>query len=173
MVFLFSILAQWFSRGVLAQICLNQEHGLYLVVIFCVAVVLGSPVQGYMSDLTSRKRVILVTLSATIGSLLIAAFTFHLFSVGKFSIILGIAVVLNGVFGNIFPASGAALADKTGDKGKSLSYSFVSRYSGLLLPFVLPIPNLAKLLIGVTLGVTALIWVLKEFRENGEVYDSK
>ena len=56
MVFLFSILAQWFSRGVFIQLCLQQEQKVFLSIIFGVAIFLGSPIQGYMSDMTSRKK---------------------------------------------------------------------------------------------------------------------
>ena len=72
------------------------------------------------------------------------------------------------MFGNVFPASGAALSDKTGDGRRSFSYSFVCRYFGLLIPFVLHIPQSGKFLIGILLGVAAFVWILMEV-ESGDI----
>jgi len=167
MVFLLSIIAQWFSRGTLLQIFFQQEATLFLVSIFLGAVVLSSPIQGYMSDLTSRKKVILLSLSAVIVSLLLILIGPKVFSV-KFPVILGIAAVVNGVFGNVFPASGAALADRTGKQAKSLSHSVLCRYLGLGSGVLLPVAQTSKLFFGVALAAIALLWVVWDV-EDGKI----
>jgi len=165
MVFLFSILAQWFSRGVFLQIFFQQEAALFLVSVFLGAVVLGSPIQGYMSDLTSRKKVILLALSAIIGSLLFTLIGPKVFSI-KLPVIFGIAAVINGVFGNVFSASGSALSDRTGNKKKSLFHSFLCRYLGLGSSLFLPISQTNKLFFALSLAATAFLWVTWDVEEE-------
>jgi len=72
------------------------------------------------------------------------------------------------VFGNVFPASGAALADRTGKTRKSLSHSFLCRYLGLGSGLLLPFPQTTKLFLGVALAVVALLWVIWDV-EDGKI----
>lgn len=167
MVFLFSIVAQWFSRGTLLNIFFQQEQPLFLVVTFLGAIILSSPIQGHMSDLTSRKKVILVALSA-VGISMVIALTGPKFSFLKLPVILGISAIINGVFGNVFPASGAALADRTGNDKQSLSHSFLCRYLGLISGLVLPLPQNIKLLFGLIAAAVAFLWVFLDV-ENGKI----
>lgn len=159
MIFLFSIFAQWFSRGVFLQIFFQQEDSLLLIAVLFGAVALSSPIQGRMSDLTSRKKVILMGLAFTIASLLIVFFAPQTNFI-KLPIILGIAAVLNGVFGNVFPASGAAFSERTKDQRQSMARLLLCRYLGMGIGFILPLPQIPKLIFATTLAVIALLWVL-------------
>lgn len=171
MVFLFSIFAQWFSRGAFLQIFFQQEESLLLIAILFGAVALSSPIQGHMSDLTSRKKVILMGLTFTIASLLIVFFAPQTNFI-KLPIILGIAAVLNGVFGNVFPASGAAFSERTKDQRQSMARLLLCRYSGMGAGFILPFPQTQKLIFGITLAVVALLWVLLDV-EDGEIAEKE
>jgi len=165
-IFLFAIFAQWFSRGFLFQLCLGQENGTFLFVVFFVAFLLGAPVQGYMSDVTSRKKVILGALAAVVVSLLIVSFGPVLFSPEKVPVILGVAAIINGVFGNASPAATAALWDNTGNRRESFAKSFSCRYSALLLAFVLPIAQRVEFFLGLSLAAAAFVWVLVGMEEK-------
>jgi len=167
MVFLFSIFAQWFSRGAFLQIFFQQEESLLLIAVLFGAVALSSPIQGHMSDLTSRKKVILMGLTFTTASLLIAFFAPQTNFI-KLPIILGIAAVLNGVFGNVFPASGAAFSEQTKDQRQSMVRLLLCRYLGMGAGFILPFPQTQKLIFGITLTVVAILWVILEV-EGGKI----
>lgn len=167
MVFLFSIVGQWFSRGAFLQIFIQQEEDLFLISIFLGSVILSSPIQGYMSDLTSRKKVIVLALLASIISILIMLFGPRVTSL-KFPIICGVAAVVNGVFGNVFPASGAGLSERTGEEKRSLLHSFLFRYLGLGVGALMPLPQMSKLLFAVSLVTVALLWVIWDI-EDGEI----
>lgn len=81
---------------------------------------LSSPIQGHMSDLTSRRRVILLTLSAVIVSLLFVLVGPRVFSV-KLPVILGIAAVVNGVVWKCFPSLWSCACRKNRGAGKEFS----------------------------------------------------
>jgi len=165
MVFLFSIVAQWFSRGAFLQIFFQQEESLFLIAVLLGAIALSSPIQGHMSDLTSRKRIILLGLSFTIASLLIVLFSPHTNFI-KLPVILGIAAALNGVFGNVFPAAGAALSERSGDQRQSMVRSLICRYLAMGGGLILPLPQTPKLVFSITLAVVALLWVAFEVEDR-------
>lgn len=159
MVFLFSIIAQWFSRGVFLKIFIQQEASWFLIAILLGAIVLSSPIQGHMSDLTSRKKIILLGLLSTIASILIILFAPHITFI-KFPIILGIAAVINGVFGNVFPASGAAFSEQTGYQKHRLAILIPCRYLGMIGGFSFFGPQMLKLIFSIAIAVIALLFVI-------------
>jgi len=112
MVFPFVIFAQYFSRGVLFVSCLAQEQWMVLVGGLAVSSVIGSPVQGWMSDRGSRKNVLLVTVLCVIASIVLVLIRERIGDERVFLSLLGLAVVLNGIFGNVFPVASAAHSEK-------------------------------------------------------------
>jgi len=165
MVFLFSIVAQWFSRGAFLQIFFRQEESLLLIAVLLGAIVLSSPIQGHMSDLTSRKRIILLGLSFTIASLLIVLFAPHV-NFAQLPLILGIAAVLNGVFGNVFPAAGAAFSERSEDQRQSMVRSLLCRHLAMGGGLILPLPQTPKLVFSMALAIVALLWVAFEVEDR-------
>lgn len=165
MVFLFSIFAQWFSRGFFLKTFFQQEESLFLIVAFLGAIALSSPIQGHMSDLTSRKKVILLGLSFTISSLLIVLLAPHM-NLIKLPVVLGIAAIVNGVFGNVFPAAAAAFSERKGGLAQSTTRSFLCRYLGMGFGFILPLPQTLKLVFCIALAVVAFLWVIFEVEDR-------
>jgi len=119
-ILLFSIFCQWFSRRCLIQCCLGQEKWKMLLMVLFIGMVVGSPIQGYMSDKSSRKKLLLVTISCVILSLLIVFIGQPFCSKEYFPILLIVASVINGVFGNVFPVAAVAYSEVIEDNQKAL-----------------------------------------------------
>lgn len=166
MMFLYSIFCQWFSRGCLLKCCLEQEKWQFLMAVFLIGFVLGSPIQGYMSDKGSRKQLLLLTISAIILSMLAITVGKPLCSKEHFPILLGITSIINGVFGNVFPVAAAAYSEQINDFQTALRYSFICRYGALALPFLLQLQNFYAFLIAFIINLISITIISFKFNDN-------
>jgi len=165
-MFLFSIFCQWFSRGCLLKSCLEQQHWQTLLIAFAIGTIIGSPVQGYMSDRGSRKTILIITILCVILSMMIVFIGKPLCSMERFPYLLAIASIINGVFGNVFPVAAAAYSEQIKDPRKSLTHSLPCRYGSLMLPFLLKLPHFTTFLIAMILNQISLIWVAYNFKDK-------
>lgn len=166
MVFLYSIFCQWFSRGCLLKCCLEQEEWQILLVVFFIGFAVGSPIQGYMSGKSFRKKILLLTIPSVLPSILAVIIGTPLCSKEQFSILLGDPCILNGVFGNVFLVAAAAYSERISDFRKATNLSFASRYGGLFLPFLLQLPNFYGLLTALIINWVAIMLIGIGFNDN-------
>lgn len=166
MMFLYSIFCQWFSRGCLFKCCLEQEKWQLLIVVFLIGFVLGSPLQGYMSDKGSRKHILLLTISCIILSMLTMVIGERLCSQEQLPLLLGIASVINGVFGNVFPVAVAAYSEQINDLRTVVRHAFACKYGALALPFLLQLPSLYGFLIALTINLASVTVIALGFADK-------
>ena len=166
MMFLYAIFCQWFSRGCLLKCCLEQDKWEMLVIAFLVGFAIGSPVQGYMSDKGSRKKILLVTILCVIISMLIIVVGNPFCPTEKFPILLIAASVINGVFGNVFPVATAAYAEKIHNDQGALKLSFLCRYGAMVLPFILQFPHYYSFLVAFIINQVSLIIIAYKFTDK-------
>ncbi len=171
MTLLYSLFCQYFSRGCFLKCCLDQEKWYVLVIAFLVGVIVGSPFQGHMSDKIGRRKVLLITISSVIFSLLIIVFSPSFFPKESFPILLAIASIINGVFGNVFPAAAAAYSEQINDFQKSLKISTLCRYLALALPFLLQLPHLYGFLAALILNLISLVIIAANFKDRTPTTD--
>ncbi|MGH2612312.1 MAG: hypothetical protein ACRDFB_04610, partial [Rhabdochlamydiaceae bacterium] len=120
----------------------------------------------YMSDKGSRKKILLFTISCIIASMLTMMIGKPLCSKEQFPILLGIASIINGVLGNVFPVAAAAYSQKIDDFQKVLKLSFICRYGAVALPFLLQIPNFYGFLTALILNVVSITMVSLNFSDS-------
>ena len=166
MMFLYSIFCQWFSRGCLLNCCLKQQNWQILVVAFLIGIVIGSPIQGYISDKSSRKKALLITISCIIFSMLIMVIGKSIYPKEHYQILLAVASIINGVLGNVFPVAAAAYSEHINDFQKSLRLSFMCRYGALVLPFILRVPHFYGFLIALIINQVALFVIAFKFKDK-------
>ncbi len=166
MIFLYAIFCQYFSRGCLLRCCFEQKEWQTLLIAFLVGCVIGSPVQGAMSDYATRKRVLLVTIPCVIVSMLIMVFGSQLCPEEYFQILLAVAAIINGVLGNVLPVAAAAYSEQIDDFQKSLRYSFACRYLALGLPFLLKLPHLYSFSTALVINLVSLVIIALKVKDN-------
>lgn len=166
MLFVYSIFCQWFSRGCLLKCCFEQEKWQFLMVVFFIGFIIGSPIQGYMSDKSSRKKILLLAISSVLLSMLAMTIGTPLCSKEQFPILLGIASIINGVFGNVFPVAAAAYSERINDFRTAAGLSFASRYGALFLPFLLQLPNLYGFSIALVINLVSIAMIAFTFNDN-------
>lgn len=165
-MFLYSIFCQWFSRGCLLKCCLEQEKWQFLIIVFLIGFALGSPLQGYMSDKGSRKKILLLTISCILLSMLTMLIGKPLCSKEQFPLLLGIASIINGVFGNVFPVAAAAYSERINDFQTSIRYAFACRYGALALPFLLQLPHFYGFSIALVINLVSIAMIAFSFNDN-------
>ncbi len=167
MMLLYSIFCQWFSRGCLLKCCLEQEKWQSLLIVFLIGFALGSPIQGYMSDdKGSRKKVLLITISCIILSMLTMMVGKPICSKEHFPILLGSASIINGVFGNVFPVAAAAYSERINDFRTALQHSFICRYGAVALPYLLSLPNFYGFLIALIINLASIMLISIKFDDK-------
>lgn len=166
MMFLYSIFCQWFSRGCLISSCLEQTNWQMLLMVFMIGYGIGSPVQGYMSDKGSRKKILLFTISGVILSVFILVIGGLVGQNEYFPILLSVASIVNGVFGNVFPAAAAAYSERIDNFQDALKLSLLCRYGALALPFLLKFPHFYSFLIALILNLVSFIVIAFKFKDK-------
>ncbi len=166
MMFLYSIFGQWFSRGCLIKSCLAQEKWEVLLLAFAVGHIVGSPVQGSMSDKVSRKKILLFTILSVVLTMSVMVVGTPFTTEKTFTVLLAIACILNGVFGNVLPVAAAAYSEQINDFDKALRLSFICRYGALALPFLLNLPDTYGFLIALGINAVSLGLVALKYRDN-------
>lgn len=165
MMLMYSIVCQMFSRGVLLKTCFEQEKWEVLMMMLFVGIAIGSPVQGHMSDKTSRKKILILTISAVVVSMLIALVGQYQYSKEQFPFLLGLACVINGFFGNGFGGAAAAYSERCGDLEKTTRLAFACRNGGIILPLVLPFHVFYSFLIALLINLLSLTMILFRFKD--------
>jgi MFS family permease len=146
-----------------------QEKREMLLIVFLIGFAIGSPIQGYMSDKSSRKRLLIATILCVILSLCIMVFGQPVCPKEYFPILLAISCIVNGVFGNVFPVAAAAYAESINNDRASVQLSLLCRYGALFLPFLLMLPHIYAFLINAAANLLALLIIVLKFNEKVEV----
>ena len=136
------------------------------MVVFFIGFAIGSPVQGYMSDKSSRKKILLLAISSVLLSMLAMVIGTPLCSKEQFPILLGIASIINGVFGNVFPVAAAAYSERINDLRTAAGLSFASRYGALFLPFLLQLPHFYGFSTALVINLVSIAMIAFSFNDN-------
>ncbi len=132
-IFIFTIFAQWFSRGVLGVLCFQHTSTQIFIPLFILAFSIGSPLQGHLSDkINARKQIALIALCCLTLSCLIAYFGLTQAKGTSFLIFLVTALVINGVFGNASPVLTAHMSDGGLNMKESISSMLLYKNIGIM-----------------------------------------
>ena len=138
-VHIFSIFAQWFSRGAIGVACFQNDPTKISVLLFIIGFTLASPTQGAISDkFNFRKPAILsAQCCLAVSCVLMCQGLFGLD--GELPVILlAVCLALNGVFGNASPMLAAHMVDTGLDHEQAVKHMLSFKHIGAAasLPFV-------------------------------------
>jgi len=168
MIFLYSIFCQWFARGSFIRCSLDQEKWQVLLMAIFIGYVLTSPIQGDISDKSSRRKNLLWTLCCVVFSLILMLGNILFCPKEYFLILLGVSAILNGVFGNVFPVAAAAYSEQGNNFRETATVSMAARYGGLAVPFILQLPHIYNFFIALTASLISLILIHVRHKSTSE-----
>jgi MFS family permease len=136
-----------------------------LVIKFLIGITVGSPFQGHMSDKSSRKKLLIVTVLSVILSLLTMVIGQSFCPHEYFPILLSIACISNGVFGNVCPVA-AAYSEQKNDFQRVLRLSLICRYGALATSFLLRLPTYYGFLTALAINQISFFLISFRYKEK-------